>query len=237
MIKKLIILSLAVTVILATATPGADVQCNTNDQTSCGSSGGSTWAQGTNPGKSKIADCGSIGSSLSNVYDTLCTSCVTDSKNYANSAKNGCQTTVATPGAVVPCQASGACTTCGSISPAFAWSIPSGDTTNCIITSCLAAPFPTSNLIDNFCKSCGGASGTYANSYGTSCVASTATCQNTRSAAWTDSDCQKCNAGGANSANQYAAADSKSCVSTKPSSSSSSSVIVFSCLIVASLLI
>ncbi|EAR96577.1 cell surface immobilization antigen (macronuclear) [Tetrahymena thermophila SB210] len=355
MIKQLITLSLAVTIIFAAV--GSDVQCNTNDQSSCGLSGGSTWTAGTGNGRSKISECNDIDGSLTNVYDTIYSSCPVSSKIYANSAKNGCQTTPAIPGAVVLCQKSCTCTTCCTISPAFVWSVPNGDTNNCIIISCLAASFllviqliifanyvmwwcqrnlcqfqqyilcckfnymldraqvplvrhfhivifviqalplqhyymlkqihqpinplqvfkiimsvPCQNsgfctncgsftnfafipsqadaqnryvksclaasvlasgLNDYFCGSCN-FTNKFSNAYGNACVNSTKVAL--QILVGLTQIVQICNVSGANSANQYAAADSKSCISTKPIKQSSS-VIVFSGLIVASLLI
>ncbi|KAL4477512.1 hypothetical protein ABPG74_002662 [Tetrahymena malaccensis] len=212
MIKKLLILSLTVAIILAAA--GSDVQCNTSDQTQCGGAGGSSWAAGAGT-KSKISECNNVGtlSGKTDVYDTLCSSCYND-KPYAQSGNNGCQASVATAGTTVQCQKSGSCSSCGNISPAFGWSIPSGDTSNCIITSCLAAPMPTTGLIDNFCKSCGGSSKVYANSDGSACVASSATCQSSRTSGWTDSDCNICNKNTGTPTLVYAKADQSGCQAT-----------------------
>ncbi|EAR96575.1 cell surface immobilization antigen (macronuclear) [Tetrahymena thermophila SB210] len=230
MIKQLLVISLSVALVLA-GTPGQDVVCNgnTNDVTSCGPAGGSSWTAGTTSG-SKIADCTALSASLSGIFDTLCASCQTTNV-YAKSTQDGCINTP-TAGANVACYQSGSCSCGNPPTPAFKWK--SVDTTNCQIASCLAAPMPTSSLTDQFCASCG-KTNTYANSYGTACVNPSASC--TRKTGWTDSDCKVCNASGTNSSNIYASADRTSCTATAPSSSSSSSAIAFSSLIIASLLL
>ncbi|KAL4477511.1 hypothetical protein ABPG74_002661 [Tetrahymena malaccensis] len=229
MIKQLLIISISIALIYA-GSPGSDVTCNgnTNDATSCGPAGGSSWVAGTSTG-SKIADCTAAATTLTGIFDTLCASCQ-GSNPYAKNTQDGC-TNTPNAGANVACASSTSCN-CGSApTSAFKWT--NVDTTNCKITSCLAAPMPTSGLTDNFCASCG-STNKFANSYNSACVNPTGgNCS--RKTSWTDSDCKVCNANGANSANQYASADKTSCVSTAPSSSSSSSIVAFSSLFVASL--
>ncbi|KAL4477510.1 hypothetical protein ABPG74_002660 [Tetrahymena malaccensis] len=231
MIKKLLILSLSAALILAVVTPGADVTCNSNtDSTTCGPAGASTWAAGSTANKFKIADCTAVGSSLTGVFDTLCTSCPPSAGNvYAKPDQTGCINTP-TAGSNVACQQAGACDNCGTLPQAFSWTKAS-DTTNCVVKSCFAAPQPTTGLTDNFCGSCQ-KTNKFANSYGTACVNPTGgNC--TRKASWTDDDCKLCNAGGANSTNVKASADKTSCVAA----SSSSQIIAVSALFLASLFI
>ncbi|KAL4477508.1 hypothetical protein ABPG74_002658 [Tetrahymena malaccensis] len=230
MIKKLLILSLSAALILAVATPGADVTCNSNtDSTTCGSAGASTWTTGAT-NKFKIADCTAVGTSFTGVYDTFCTSCPQSGNSYAKADLTGCGS-APVAGTNVACQQGGTCTNCGNLpSQAFTWS-KAGDTTNCFVASCLAAPMPNSGLTDNLCNSCQ-QTNKFANSYGTSCV-NPANGSCSRKTNWTDDDCKLCNAGGANSANVKASADKTSCIA----SSTSSQVIAVSALLIASLLV
>ncbi|KAL4477513.1 hypothetical protein ABPG74_002663 [Tetrahymena malaccensis] len=216
MIKKLIALSLSITLIFAAA--GADVICsaNTNDVTACGPAASGQWV--VSGVKSKIADCSAVNyTNVSGIFDTVCTSCPpTDNIGniYANQQQSGC-TSTAQAGANVNCGQTD-CSSCGTAPTGFTWK---GTSPNCNIASCLAAPLPSTGITDNFCGSCG-KSNKFANSYGSGCVNSSKTCTK-RTDAWTDSDCSVCNQGGANSTQAYASKDGKSCVASSASCSRS----------------
>ncbi|KAL4481953.1 hypothetical protein ABPG74_008042 [Tetrahymena malaccensis] len=213
MLQNIFILSL-ISVSLVLANPGVSVRCGmSNDSKSCGTSGGSSWVS-SNDGLFYIADCSKIGT-LSSAFDTICASCFSGSLQYVNSNQDGCQNTPSMVGDKAPCQKDGVCsyTTCGS-PQAFNWLKPNGDTKNCYIQSLLAIPgVPDgfSVLNDNMCQSADGAT-YFANSYGSYCVESSASCS--RSNNWNDKDCNLCNANGANSANIYASADQTQCTTT-----------------------
>ncbi|KAL4508011.1 hypothetical protein ABPG72_021384 [Tetrahymena utriculariae] len=121
-----------------------------------------------------------------------------------------CQKTITFPGNKVPCQNSGNCSSCGQAMLDFEW-VTAGDSTNCQIKSCLAASFPTTNLEDNFCFSCGG-DNKYASFDQTSCVSSSRSC-NSKSG-WNDADCDLCNKG---KLNLFASTDNLICVAASAS--------------------
>ncbi|KAL4513122.1 hypothetical protein ABPG72_017807 [Tetrahymena utriculariae] len=184
-----------------------------NDSKSCGTSGGSTWVS-SDSGQFYIVDCSKIGT-LNSAFDTICASCFSGSLQYVNKDQNGCQSTPSMVGDNAPYQQGGVCsyTTCGS-SQAFNWLKPNGDSKNCYIQSLLAIPgVPDgfSTLNDNMCQSADGAT-YFANSCGSYCVETSASCSRTKN--WNDKDCSTCNANGANSANIYASADQTQCTNT-----------------------
>ncbi|EAR99184.2 cell surface immobilization antigen (macronuclear) [Tetrahymena thermophila SB210] len=215
MLQKIFILSLiSVQLQLVLASPGVPVRCGmSNDSKSCGTSGGSSWVS-SDGGLFYIADCSNIGT-LSQAFDTICASCFSGSLQFVNSNQDGCQSTPSMVGDNAPCQKDGVCSyiTCGS-PQAFNWLKSNGDTKNCYIQSLQALPnIPVgfSILNDYMCQSADGAT-YFANSYGSYCVETSASCSRNKN--WNDKDCNICNANGANSANIYASSDQTQCTNT-----------------------
>ncbi|KAL4478432.1 hypothetical protein ABPG74_006667 [Tetrahymena malaccensis] len=172
-----------------------------------------------------------------------CLACQGSSNQYAKADKSGCQATPP-PGADVTCSAT-TCTTSGTC-PAPP-TVPSGlSWTNgaasgkCAINTCPTAGTSSglTGASDLFCQSCPGTpngqiQAIFANSSGSGCVASNATCGSNRTAnSWTNADCLACNG----STNQYAKLDKSGCQSTAPSSSTNSTIVLSSILFLISLL-
>ncbi|KAL4484987.1 hypothetical protein ABPG74_020164 [Tetrahymena malaccensis] len=207
-LQKIVLLSLLASFILAIQ-PGTSVICNsTGDCTACGSSNASTWVAG-DPQKCKIADCSLMSAPFTNMFDTICQSCL-GSSAFAKPDQSGCQLSSPTVGNIVQCQsANSSCTNCGNVpSKAFSWQPSANDAINCVILSCLAAPY-SSGVTDNFCKSCGPTTKQYANSANTACVSSSASCS--RNSNWSDTDCKICN-GTDQNAKQFASRDKTQCI-------------------------
>ncbi|KAL4512938.1 hypothetical protein ABPG72_017623 [Tetrahymena utriculariae] len=206
MIKLLLIISLSVSLVFAAQ--GLDAVCNDNTHSvaSCGPAGGNTWEAGTAGTQAKITDCAQA-LNMAGIYDTFCASCQADNP-YANQEQNNCVNAISRQGQVAACASNtDQCINCNSPSPAFTWT--NVNENNCRVTSCLSAPFPTSNLNDDFCTSCGGAN-RYTNIAGTACVNSSDSCS--RITVWTNEDCLACR--GAD--NQYASEDQSQCIAAPP---------------------
>ncbi|EAR92274.1 cell surface immobilization antigen (macronuclear) [Tetrahymena thermophila SB210] len=169
-----------------------------------------------------------------------CLACYGKSSQYTQVDKNGCQANP--PGADVSCSAAtcttaGTCTAVPTVPAGLAWQ-NGANSGKCAITSC---PASTSSGLtgasDLFCQSCpgtpnGSVQAVFANNAQTGCVASTATCGDSRTAnTWTNADCLACYG----NSTQYAKADKSGCQATalpssssSPSSSSTNSMIILS---------
>ncbi|KAL4478439.1 hypothetical protein ABPG74_006674 [Tetrahymena malaccensis] len=194
-----------------------------------------------------VQTCGSTRPAYSwDDYD--CSECNGAALPYAKADKSGCQATSPTPkasmGADVTCSA-GSCITKGTCPDAP--SVPAGlswvdgfGKGKCAISGCPVAGTSSgiTGASDLFCQSCpgtpnGSVKAIFANSQGSGCVASNATCGNNRAAnSWTNSDCLACNG----QSLQYAKSDKSGCQSHAPSTSTNSTIILSSILILISFL-
>ncbi|KAL4478437.1 hypothetical protein ABPG74_006672 [Tetrahymena malaccensis] len=164
-----------------------------------------------------------------------CLACNGNSNQYASTDQSSCQETApSTPGADVTCADenctnSGSCTDAPSVPSGLSW-IKSASQGKCAINKCPVEGTASglTGASDLFCQSCPGTpngqvQAVFANAAKTGCVASSATCGNTRAAnSWTNDDCLACNG----DSNQYASTDKSSCQSTAASSSSTTNSII-----------
>ncbi|EAR91295.1 hypothetical protein TTHERM_00733920 (macronuclear) [Tetrahymena thermophila SB210] len=194
----------------------SDIYC----QSCPGTPNGSNQAVFANTaGNACVASSATCGNSRpANTWtDADCLICNGNTAQYANAYNSGCQATIPLPGTDVSCTGTGCaspanCPTPPTSSLPLSWVTGSG-AGKCAINACPPSGTSITGATDLYCQSCPGTpngsnQAVFANIAGNTCVASTATCGNSRAAnTWTDADCLACNGNTA----QYAKADKSGC--------------------------